>query len=218
MKRTFLSFLSFYTLFLLTGCVKSPEETLFTTYEEATLLEKEIPTYNQKLIELEGVESTLYTQIVSEGEESNANIQSVIESALQNCKDRKDLLDKESSAIEDSYNKSIESEDKIKKLEDDKAIEQGEKVQKLFKDRYDTFKSLEKNYRATIDAEEMLYNLLKAESQDLREIESRIGEINSLYETNRSTQETFTTLSTQLNTEKNVFYDLIGINVETSAT
>lgn len=200
--------------------MKSPEETLFTTYEEATLLEKEIPTYSQELVELEGVESTLYTQIVSEGEESNANVQSVIEGALQNCEDRKELLDKESSAIEESYTKSTESENKIEKLDDDKAKEQGEKVQKLFKDRYDTFKSLEKNYRDTIEAEEVLYNLLKAESQDLREIESHIGEINSLYEINRSTQETFTTLSTQLNTEKNIFYDLIGINVkkETSDT
>lgn len=218
MKRISLAFLSICTLFIFTGCGNMPEEELFTIFEDATTLEGKMPEYNQKMIELEGVENTLFTQIISEGESSNKEIQDTITNAEQNCKNRKELLDNESKVMKASYDKSSEGKKSLKKLEDDKIKEQGEKVQKLFNDRYYAFTVIEKNYSETILAEEQLYSLLKAEQQNLRDVEECIGNINGLYEINRKKLSKFNELTTQLNNEKNIFYELLGINIKVEAS
>lgn len=214
MKRFNIYWLFFGVIFILSGCGQTTEESLFTIFEDATKLEAKIPEYNQNLIELEGVESALFNQIISEGETSNKEIQDTITNAEQNCKNRKEILNSESTAMKASYEKSVESKKKIEKLEDKNTKEQGEKVQKLFNDRYYTFTLIEKNYTDTIAAEEELYALLKAEKQNLRDVEAIIAKINGLYEVNRNKQATFTELSTQLNNEKKLFYELLGIPMQ----
>lgn len=214
MKRISLVLLSFCTLFILFGCTKSIEEKIYMDFEDAVKLEMKVPELNQTLIELEGIESTLYSQIISEGKSSNQEVQNLISNALQNCEDRKEIVNNESSIMKESYEKSTESKKKIEKLDDTKVLEQAEKVQKLFNDRYYTFTVFEKSYQETITCEEKLYHLLKLEQQNLREVEEYVAEINNLYNTNKKYQKKFTELSSQLNLEKNVLYELLEINIK----
>lgn len=218
MRKLSLAILSFIMLVFLSSCGRSIEEKLFTTFEEASQLEEKLPEYNQSLIELEGIDSALFNQIISEGKSSNTEIQDTIDNALKNCEDRKVILENESKVMKASYDKSVEAKKNINKIDDGKIKKQGEKVQKLFNDRYYTFTLIEENYNKTIVAEQELYNLLKAEKQNLRDIEDSIAKINGLYEVNRNKQASFTELSVQLNNEKNIFYELMGIklNEETS--
>lgn len=213
MKRKWLILLSFCTLFIFTACGQTPEETTFSIFENAVKTEEGIEEFNQRLIELEGVESTLFNEIISGGKVSNIEVQEKLDNALQNCKDRKDILDNESNIMKKSYEKSTEAKKKIEKLDDKKSKEQGEKVLKLFNDRYYSYTEYEKNYQKTIATEEELYSLLIAEQQNLRDVEDCIARINSLYKANRNKQSTFNDLSSQLNTEKNIFYQSIGIQI-----
>lgn len=218
MRKFSLAILSFIMLVILSSCGRTLEEKLFTTFEEASQLEEKLPEYNQSLIELEGIDSALFNQIISEGKSSNIEIQDTIDNALANCDDRKVILDNESKVMKASYDKSVEAKKNINKIDEEKVKKQGEKVQKLFNDRYYTFTLIEENYNKTIVAEQELYNLLKAEKQNLRDVEDSIAKINGLYEVNRNKQESFTELSVQLNNEKKIFYELMGIklNEETS--
>lgn len=206
--------LSLGIIFILSGCGQTPEEELFMIFEDASVLEAKIPEYNQQLIELEGVESTLFNQIISEGRTSNKEIQDKITNAEQNCENRKEIMNNESKAMKDSFEKSSESKKRLEKIEDKKTKELGETVQKLFNDRYYTFTLIEKNYNDTISAEEELYTLLKAEKQNLRDVEACISKINGLYEVNRKKQKTFTDQSIQLNNEKKTFYESLGIHMQ----
>ncbi|WJE54791.1 YkyA family protein [Bacillus cereus] len=200
---------------LLSGCLgQKPAANLYVAFESATKQEKTMFEDTKKLAALEKNGQELYTQITIEGKENNQVVKEKLDQAVTNIHDRKKILEKEKTAL-DNAQKEVKSVDNyIKKLEDKKLQEQAEEVQDMYKNRADSFKKLFDSYKKSLQLEEELYKMLQAKDEKLKSINEKLKTLNQSYEQIRSDQDKFNNYTNEYNKKKLVFYKQANINIK----
>jgi len=212
-----LAFITVLSVTLLSGCLgQKPEANLYVAFESATKQEKTMFEDSKKLATLEKNGQELYTQITIEGKENNQVVKEKLDRAVTNIHDRKKILEKEKTAL-DNAQKEVKSVDKyIKKLEDKKLQEQAAKVQDMYKNRAESFKKLHDDYKKSLQLEQELYKMLQAKDEKLKAINEKVKTINQSYEQIHSEQDRFNKYTNEYNQKKLAFYKQANIKVKES--
>ncbi|SFJ85954.1 MULTISPECIES: YkyA family protein [unclassified Bacillus (in: firmicutes)] len=200
---------------LLSGCLgQKPEANLYVAFESATKQEKTMFEDTKKLAALEKQGQELYTQITIEGKENNQVVKEKLDQAVTNIHDRKKILEKEKTAL-DNAQKEVKSVDNyIKKLEDKKLQEQAEEVQDMYRNRADSFKKLYNSYKKSLQLEEELYKMLQAKDEKLKSINEKIKTINQSYEQIHLEKDRFNKYTNEYNQKKLAFYKQANIKIK----
>ena len=199
---------------LLSGCLgQKPEANFYVAFESATKQEKTMFEDTKKLAALEKNGQELYTQITIEGKENNQVVKEKLDQAVTNIHDRKKILEKEKTAL-DNAQKEVKSVDNyIKKLEDKKLQEQAEKVQDMYRKRTDSFEKLYDSYKKSLQLEEELYKMLQTKDEKLKSINEKVKMLNQSYEQILSNKDRFNTYTNEYNQKKLAFYKQANIKI-----
>ncbi|MGE1109152.1 YkyA family protein [Bacillus wiedmannii] len=200
---------------LLSGCLgQKTEANLYIAFESATKQEKTMFEDTKKLAALEKNGQELYTQITIEGKENNQVVKEKLDQAVTNIHDRKKILEKEKTAL-DNAQKEVKSVDNyIKKLEDKKLQEQAEEVQDMYRNRADSFKKLYDSYKKSLQLEEELYKMLQAKDEKLKSINEKVKMVNQSYEQILSNKDRFNKYTNEYNQKKLAFYKQANIKIK----
>lgn len=212
-KKLFTILLSALLLFV-AGCNKSsPEEKILEHLEETIELEKTFEEEQEKINELELKDQTLYEEIIKLDIDNFEKIVDLSNQAIENLDQRLEHLQLEKESIESSEKEFLKTKKLIDKLSSDKK-DKGEKMFKAMVERFKSYDDVYDNYVSSIDLTKQLYELLKDEEIDEKEVVSLITKVNDSYELVFEANDHFNEKTEQYNKLKQKFYELVTDNSE----
>lgn len=165
------------------GCLGAkPEDQLYVAFENAANQEKALFDNVKTFEQLETKEQELYNQIIQEGKEQNEGVIQKIEQAIATVNEREKLLKDEKDVLEKAQKETASVHSYIDKIEDKKLKNQAEKVEEVYKNRYEVFQKINNSYKEELIAEKELYEKLKGKETKLKEIGEKVKTINTLNE------------------------------------
>ncbi|PEB41255.1 YkyA family protein [Bacillus pseudomycoides] len=197
------------------GCLGAkPEDQLYVAFENAANQEKALFDNVKTFEQLETKEQELYNQIIQEGKEQNEGVIQKIEQAIATVNEREKLLKDEKDVLEKAQKETASVHSYIDKIEDKKLKNQAEKVEEVYKNRYEVFQKINNSYKEELIAEKALYEKLKGKETKLKEIGEKVKTINTLNEETLKEKEKFNQYTKEYNEEKLKFYEDAKIKIK----
>ncbi len=197
------------------GCLGAkPEDQLYVAFENAANQEKALFDNVKTFEQLETKEQELYNQIIQEGKEQNEGVIQKIEQAIATVNEREKLLKDEKDVLEKAQKETASVHSYIDKIEDKKLKNQAEKVEEVYKNRYEVFQKINNSYKEELIAEKELYEKLKGKETKLKEIGEKVKTINTLNEETLKEKEKFNQYTKEYNEEKLKFYEDAKIKIK----
>ena len=217
MRKAAISILMIMMTSLLSGCfhMSSPEETIYTIFEETVEKEKDFKELQQPLVELEKKESAIYDQIMELGMKEFTEIKKLSDDALLNVDEREKLLLKEQATLNASQEEFEKTKENIEKIKEKELKKAANDLYILMKKRYQAHETLSGIYKEGLEADRRLYRLLKDEELEYDVLEAQIEVTNTLYAKLLEANNQFNQATEEFNEKKLAFYQLAGIQVET---
>ncbi|WP_410985407.1 YkyA family protein [Bacillus cereus] len=199
----------------LSGCLGAkPEDQLYVAFENAANQEKALFDNVKTFEQLETKEQELYNQIIQEGKEQNEGVIQKIEQAIATVNEREKLLKDEKDVLEKAQKETASVHSYIDKIEDKKLKNQAEKVEEVYKNRYEVFQKINNSYKEELIAEKELYEKLKGKETKLKEIGEKVKTINILNEETLKEKEKFNQYTKGYNEGKLKFYEDAKIKIK----
>ncbi|HHT7189447.1 YkyA family protein [Bacillus cereus group sp. Bc222] len=200
---------------VLSGCIgEKPTESLYVAFENVTKQEKALFDDAKKLENLEIQEQDLYTQIIKEGKEHNEAVLPKIEQAIANIDEREKVLGNEKDALEKAQKATKSVQSYVDKIEDKKLKKQAKNIEESYKNRYEAFQNMTKNYTKSLTIEKDLYGRLKDKETQLKEIGRKVNTVNTLNEEIQKEKEKFNHYTKEYNEGKLIFYKEAKISIK----
>lgn len=203
------------TMLVLSGCVGSKsEQELYTIFEKAATQEKAMFQQTATFDSLGQKDKELYSKILQQGKDSNASVQPMISEAIQILDQRQKTLDTEKDMLNNAQKEMKDADSKTNHMENGKLKDQAKQIEKLYKDRYDSFIQMYDSYKKAIQSEKELYNMLQTKDEKLKSINDKVKETNSLYKDAEDKIDQFNNATKDYNKEKVDFYQAANIKVK----
>jgi len=184
------------------GCLGAkPEDQLYVAFENAANQEKALFDNVKTFEQLETKEQELYNQIIQEGKEQNEGVIQKIEQAIATVNEREKLVKDEKDVLEKAQKETASVHSYIDKIEDKRLKNQAEKVEEVYKNRYEVFQKINNSYKEELIAEKELYEKLKGKETKLKEIGEKVKTINTLNEETLKEKEKFNQYTKEYNEE-----------------
>ncbi|PEP44335.1 hypothetical protein CN568_06665 [Bacillus pseudomycoides] len=197
------------------GCLGAkPEDQLYVAFENAANQEKALFDNVKTFEQLETKEQELYNQIIQEGKEQNEGVIQKIEQAIATVNEREKLVKDEKDVLEKAQKETASVHSYIDKIEDKKLKNQAEKVEEVYKNRYEVFQKINNSYKEELIAEKELYEKLKGKETKLKEIGEKVKTINTLNEETLKEKEKFNQYTKEYNEGKLKFYEDAKIKIK----
>lgn len=197
------------------GCLGAKsEDQLYVAFENAANQEKALFDNVKTFEQLETKEQELYNQIIQEGKEQNEGVIQKIEQAIATVNEREKLLKDEKDVLEKAQKETASVHSYIDKIEDKKLKNQAEKVEEVYKNRYEVFQKINNSYKEELIAEKELYEKLKGKETKLKEIGEKVKTINTLNEETLKEKEKFNQYTKEYNEGKLKFYEDAKIKIK----
>ncbi|HGE5782480.1 hypothetical protein BW425_22180 [Bacillus pseudomycoides] len=197
------------------GCLGAkPEDQLYVAFENAANQEKALFDNVKTFEQLETKEQELYNQIIQEGKEQNEGVIQKIEQAIATVNEREKLVKDEKDVLEKAQKETASVHSYIDKIEDKRLKNQAEKVEEVYKNRYEVFQKINNSYKEELIAEKELYEKLKGKETKLKEIGEKVKTINTLNEETLKEKEKFNQYTKEYNEGKLKFYEDAKIKIK----
>ncbi|WP_422109740.1 YkyA family protein [Bacillus pseudomycoides] len=197
------------------GCLGAkPEDQLYVAFENAANQEKALFDNVKTFEQLETKQQELYNQIIQEGKEQNEGVIQKIEQAIATVNEREKLVKDEKDVLEKAQKETASVHSYIDKIEDKKLKNQAEKVEEVYKNRYEVFQKINNSYKEELIAEKELYEKLKGKETKLKEIGEKVKTINTLNEETLKEKEKFNQYTKEYNEGKLKFYEDAKIKIK----
>ncbi|WP_018782970.1 YkyA family protein [Bacillus sp. 95MFCvi2.1] len=197
------------------GCLGAkPEDQLYVAFENAANQEKALFDNVKTFEQLETKEQELYNQIIQEGKKQNEGVIQKIEQAIATVNEREKLVKDEKDVLEKAQKEIASVHSYIDKIEDKKLKNQAEKVEEVYKNRYEVFQKINNSYKEELIAEKELYEKLKGKETKLKEIGEKVKTINTLNEETLKEKEKFNQYTKEYNEGKLKFYEDAKIKIK----
>lgn len=203
------------TMLVLSGCVGSKsEQELYTIFEKAATQEKAMFQQTASFDSLGQKDKELYSKILQQGKDSNVSVQPMISEALQILDQRQKTLDAEKDTLNNAQKEMKDADSKTNHMENGKLKDQAKQIEKLYKDRYDSFMQMYDSYKKAIQSEKELYSMLQTKDEKLKSINDKVKETNGLYKDAEDKIDQFNNATKDYNKEKVDFYQAANIKVK----
>ncbi|MCP8616060.1 YkyA family protein [Salirhabdus salicampi] len=205
-------------LLTVAGCQNGPSaiEQMYNHLETAVELEAEFEQHQDEMVELEQKEKDLYNEIIELGMNDIDQIQQLSSEAITILDNREELLSKEKNSIDKAKEEFDQAEEYIDQLEDENVQSLANDLVAKMNDRYAAYQNLFDFYTQSITLDRELYELLQQEDLEKDVLETKIEEINEMYEKIFETNEQFNTYTSEYNELKKEFYEQAGLDVQYS--
>lgn len=197
----------------LTGCGTPAQQHLFVAFEQTASAEQNVPAAFEQLKQLEQKDQTAYDNILSKGEQDSANVQTLITNTTESLAERQKALDDVKLQLEAAKKQLDDNVDKVDKLTEESLKQQAEKVITAYTKRYEVYQSLYTRYGELLNAEQAVYDTLKAEDTQLKSIQAAVATRNQVLHQVEELKEQFNQYSVEFNQEKQAFYTASGIEI-----
>ncbi|MDF9612872.1 YkyA family protein [Bacillus cereus] len=200
---------------ILSGCLgQKPEVKLFTVFETAATQEKSLADDKKKLEQLEKQGQELYSEILQEGKEQNKAVIKKIEQATVNIEEREKVVHNEMTLFENEQKRVQSAQSYIDKMKEGEMKKQAEKLKEAYEKRYQSFRKISGNYVGLLTEEKQLFEKLKGNETDLKEISEKVKAVNILNDEIQKERKTFNIHTRECNELKVSFYRDAKIQVE----
>lgn len=197
----------------LTGCGTPAQQHLFEAFEKTASAEQNVPTAFDQLKQLEQKDQTAYDNILSKGDQDSANVQTLITNTAASLAERQTALDDVKQQLDTAKTQLDDSVKLLDKLKDDSLKQQAEKVVTSYTKRYEVYQTLYTRYGDWLKAEQAVYDTLKAEETQLKEIQTAVANRNQVFQEVEELKEQFNQYTVEFNQAKQAFYTAAGIEV-----
>lgn len=200
----------------LTGCLNnsSPEEKIYDTLEEVASLEKDFKEQQEPLQKLEEEDNEIYGKIIQLGMKELDEIQAMSNDAIKGIEKRKELMEKEKTAIDKAKERFKDVDGQIKELEDTSLQTEANNLKEIMTNRFDVYDELYNHYTTSLKQETELYELFKEKDAAKEDLEAKIEEINKTYDSLMESNKKFNELTNEYNEEKIAFYKNAKLDVD----
>lgn len=198
----------------LAGCGKEPSEKIHDHLEKSVQIEKDAVGEQEKIVELEKKEKTIYGELVAKDKDEAKKIEKLSEQANQNIRDRKDAIDREKKKMQESKEAFSEAKEQINRLDDKNVKAQAEKMSAAMMHRFDLYDDLNKTYKRSLNAEKKMYKLLADDHAAHKSVKAQIEKVNASYEKLIKENAAFNKQTEVYNELKKHFYEAAGLDIE----
>lgn len=200
---------------ILTGCLgPSPEESVYNVLEKVAKQEQLFEDQQQPLVDLEKKEGKLYDEIISLGMKEHDQIVAKSKEAITIVEQREQLIAKEHESMEASKKEFKNLEKEIEAIKESDAKKLAQDINKVMKERYDSYDRIYENYEKAVTYDKELYTMLQNKDLKIEDLEAQIAKNNDLYKKVLSENNEFNNLTKQYNELKLKFYKKANIEVE----
>ena len=196
-------------VFILSACNNEIDEleTFYVKFQETLDVESEISEISDDFNRLENRRGQIQEDL-STAERSELNEMS--ESLAENTSERLELINEESSVMEESRTAAEESEELIGDISNEDYRQQAEALIAAADDRYAKHGELMESFKNVLGSEEELFEYLQGDenlSQD--DIDDQINTLNEEYDRLTALQEEYSTATDRLNEVKREVYEIL---------
>ncbi|WP_462420369.1 YkyA family protein [Salinicoccus sp. Marseille-QA3877] len=196
-------------VFILSACNNEIDEleTFYVKFQETLDVESEISEINDNFNRLENRRGQIQEDL-STAERSELNEMS--ESLAENTSERLELINEESSVMEESRTAAEESEELIGDISNEDYRQQAEALIAAADDRYAKHGELMESFKNVLGSEEELFEYLQgAENLSQDDIDDQINTLNEEYDGLTALQEEYSTATDRLNEVKREVYEIL---------
>lgn len=196
-------------VFILSACNNEIDEleTFYVKFQETLDVESEISEINDNFNRLENRRGQIQEDL-STAERSELNEMS--ESLAENTSERLELINEESSVMEESRTAAEESEELIGDISNEDYRQQAEALIAAADDRYAKHGELMESFKNVLGSEEELFEYLQgAENLSQDDIDDQINTLNEEYDRLTALQEEYSTATDRLNEVKREVYEIL---------
>ena len=192
------------TLLLLSACSlgETTGEKLSNILTEIYELESDYREVQPKLSEMELEEQANFQSMMELTKDQTDKLTTQVESTAKLLEERLVLVEKEKASILKASDKVSGIEALIKETKEETEKENLKLVEEAFKNRYDSYNNLTKQYTSLANLQDELYKMLIAESAEVSSIQEQVVEVNKQNEVVQKEVQTFNDLTEQLNEVK----------------
>ena len=196
-------------VFILSACNNEIDEleTFYVKFQETLDVESEISEISDDFNRLENRRGQIQEDL-STAERSELNEMS--ESLAENTSERLELINEESSVMEESRTAAEESEELIGDISNEDYRQQAEALIAAADDRYAKHGELMESFKNVLGSEEELFEYLQgAENLSQDDIDDQINTLNEEYDRLTALQEEYSTATDRLNEVKREVYEIL---------
>lgn len=196
-------------VFILSACNNEIDEleTFYVKFQETLDVESEISEISDDFNRLENRRGQIQEDL-STAERSELNEMS--ESLAENTSERLELINEESSVMEESRTAAEESEELIGDISNEDYRQQAEALIAAADDRYAKHGELMESFKNVLGSEEELFEYLQgAENLSQDDIDDQINTLNEEYDGLTALQEEYSTATDRLNEVKREVYEIL---------
>ncbi|WP_145046623.1 YkyA family protein [Paenibacillus xylanexedens] len=182
-KKTMWTAFSIGLILLLTACGQ-PQEPAANQVNQWLQHDQGIDESLKELSRHEREDMELYTEILSKGKNKNSHIEDLLDQAAQHINERRKLLDEADSVMKQTLEQIDSLRTSLDELsfEKEETLAQAQAVLDQYQVRAATFDGFVASYKQSLDAEELLYSMMRDDVKpNLVKIKRAIRERNAQY-------------------------------------
>ncbi|MBD8498409.1 YkyA family protein [Paenibacillus arenosi] len=199
---------------MLAACGAPSSEKLFSSFEQAASTESAASAAFEELKQLESKDQKQYDRILDKGERSNVNVQTLITQTMSSLDQRQQAMMKVKEQVTVAYEHVAKAQSQVDKLEPAQGKDQAAQALTAYTKRYETVQQLASQYEKLIAAERALYEQLKVEQTNLKQLQQAVRERNQQWTQVNQLKQQFNQYTEQFNTNKDAFYKAAGIQTD----
>lgn len=179
LKRSLLLLIILCTLTSCSG--KSIHNKIVKQIESSYIEEEAFINSQQQLLDLEETDLKIYNEIIQLDEGDKEQLQQLTQEALELIDERKEYLDKERAAIDNSKEEFVKIDPFINQVSDKDVKVTVEKMYETMLKRFEVYDEVYEAYRASLHETELLYDYLSADTS-YNTLHEALQNVNESYE------------------------------------